>query len=1020
MNDSTDNMEMDIDSTFQVPIWSQHNYDDNNMEAFDLLSETQKNLFTQDDTFRINDEFMKFFDQDEKEDVLDEFSAYFNEDVSENNILNEAILEDLEQSEAVIESIQEDNTRITNQETSDTENHSESVSRAIVEENINVDEHSENMIEEEEINMENCQTPATSNTRTCKYCSQTYIYHKAHIKGNSKCLELYLKEFNLHPENWEDEHRRQRVRMQASRQHLARRSETERRASRLYSPENFIHTVNEKMISHGKKYICFLCDNMLSIENTTFVDNSSSNEDRHKYASGYAVCQSCISGIPIQRNFQTEETIFFKTIEENGTKINVPQTDINTDTEVEGGQNILLPINGSVLHRYPDLSNFTFDKEMNVNICPGKIQLQNLPSAAYKNQLIKIADSFKNSEIFFGNIINEETNAIRITKNIPALDKIKGTDDHRLKYVEDLKNTFFYCGQIFFKVDLEINVPSKASFLYMLLHRNENKLETSEMNKWIVHSNHNTSKSCNDSCIPLNLDDLYKSYDKELFTSGVYLHTQAQYLNDYFHVLSDSLKKMFGCLNFSSFLHFEDQGKVTLRGVFWPNEFDDLNSKLSNNQELSAEEKMKILEYVEKILCTTTDEKYLEEFFDLSASKAKEIAESAKKVQTTDKFYFPSNLNIIKDNNSQHSRIFRELKKQFRSLLESMDPETKTLDEFFHRLEQHETYEIQEDEHFVRLKLPNQNVIKLPRIDQYENLKEAGLSKLASLYHAAIAVKSSSGIEIILRRRPCDSRIASFCPQLMLDSHQDISLIGSSHQSVLNQLVMNEKIIPEEFSQDHGVFSGIEAIFLLDPKKSFICRGNVSVAVSTSENRARVFKKADNPNEISYTDISSGKKFLLLEDSYSKYLTRKDNPSLCFAEFLSVYDVKNRDEKVSSNSGSQELSNKHLSTCCENQSLLPKEIITSSGMKLRIRRSRRPILIRSNADLFSDEQKLSDVKLYIAHTSESYILENFKNLYSMRCCEKFDGHIPLTKIQVIQKKVFPNYDKNFGVKFLNE
>ena len=1132
------------DTTFAVPLWSPVPEHSQDQELYDLLTDSQRQLFTQDESFEeffniedVNQEFQVFFNVTENDllneaiiqenndtntdinmdestdtketmrneenneidkinvadnvhnsteeteetmtnDVNQEFQGFFN--VTENNLLNEAMIQENNDTHTEISINMDETTDTTGQreETmtneidneideinvvnyvrNTTDNHqvtqttssnsickycsqsyayqkshlrgnSKCLEQFMKEHNLNPQNweeghrrHREGLQASRQQAARREETQGWESSSICKYCSQFYVYQKSHLRGNSKCLEQFMEEYKLNPQNWEEGHRRHRVGLQASRQQAARREETQRCESRLYSPENFLQTVNNKMISNGNKFICFVCNQMILHSNTTFVDVSNSNEERHKYSSGCAVCKSCVKGVPIERHIQHEEAVFFKTIVHNEIRINIPQTDGSTTEEVDGGQPIILPINGSVLNRYQDIDKFKVNKFMkeNVTICPGEIQLKSLPSAAYNYQFCKIRDAFQNSEVYLGNILSEETNSIKIQRNIPMLDKVKGTQEYELKYVEELRNQFFYCGQLCLKVDLELNVPSKASFLYMLQHRNENKIEISE-EQWKVHSNHNSSKSCNERCIKLDLEHVYKNYVKEHLISGVHLHTEASYLNDYFQVLSNSLKKMFGSSNFSSFLHFAN-GKIILRGIFWPESFQDLNLHLSNNKDLTSEEKAKIIEFVEKFVCATTEWEYLQEKFDLSEIKAKEISKSVKKVQTGDQFFFPSNMTMITDtNNSEYSTIFRDLRNQFRLLIESMESETKHLNELFAKIEENEDFEIQEDEHYVRLKLPNQNCINIPRVSKYDLFKDLGLSSLNSIYHTAIAQEQSNhGIQLVLKRQLCDSKIDSYCPLMMLDAHQEISLLGANHQSIFNQLMMNEQDIPDEFSEDHGLFSGIQTIFLLDANKSFICRGNSSISVNLSQNRARAFKKAENPDEMTYTDISSGKKYVLLEDIYSKYLTRQDNPFLCFAEFISVYDVKSRGEKESSDSEGHELSDKHLSTCCENQSLLPKEITTSSGSKLRMRRNRRPIMIKhiSKEGLFSDEQMYYEVKLYIPHTNENFIIENFMNLYSMRCCQKFDGNIPLTKLQVIQKKVFPNYDRYFGDKFFN-
>ena len=1033
MNDESD--EMDINSTFDLPNMSQEE-DGSQMEVYNLLSESQKRLFTPDDTFRIDEEFEIFFNEEGKSDVNEEFLNYFNENLNEN--INSMVSRGTEDTNIVQVGIEDDDaqtiergeTEDLEEQNTEQERQNSQISKMVckyctesfhyelahlkrkqsclnkyLEENGFDERHWEAERKRKKRRLQNSQI----SKMVCKYCAESFNYELAHLKRKQSCLNKYLEENGFDERNWEAERKQKQRGLMSSRQSCRRQEETERRTSRITDPSNFHHHVNEKIIASAHKMICCICDSMVALNNATFIDSNSSNQPKHKYENGCCLCQNCRSG-KTQQRIERNQQIFFKEQEFKEVKMIIPmQERSETEDSVIGNENILLPVNGRALFRYENLE-FYQDNYMcqNLNSAPSNLEMKSLPLATYMNQITKIKNAFEASEIQLGKILNNQNNSIKITKNIPSCDKVKSTEDYDQRYIEELKNKFIYTGKLCIKANVDCGFPNLSSFLYALIQQNQKQVQF--VPEKVIHSSHNRAETCNEFCQKLKILDAYKDYDKSALSNGSSLHTQASFLQDWFNITTDSLRKTFGSNDFSSMLSFREK-HVTLQAFIWPEEFKKINEKLANDEKLSLQDEENVIRFIEKNFAATTDLEGLQEAFNLPLGKAEQIIEKAKTTQVTQSFHFPSNFTMLSINVSQHhGQAFLSLRKQFKVLIESMEEDRKSLNDFFRAIESHEDFQIYEDVTHLNLKLPCFNIITLPRIQKYESLKNNGISKLSAIYHTSICT-STKGLEIIQKRKQLsDSKIDSYHPLLMDDEHQEIILIGTNHQTLVQESILRNTEVPEEFIDDHAMFTAIESIFIMDPQKTCVSRGNPPISVNTSENRSRSFKKATEISETNYTDISTGIQYVLLEDSYEKYIAREGNESLCFAEFLSCYNIKNSKNEVTEEI--PENSNMTLSVCsCEGNSVLPKFIVTNSGKKIPIQRLRRPLLIRNKSvESNSDENKYSDVKLYIAHKDPHYIIENFRTLFYQICCEK-------TKIKTIKRQVFPCYDEKFEQQF---
>merc|ERR1711983_672301 len=185
------------------------------MEVYNLLSESQKRLFTPDDTFRIDEEFEIFFNEEGKSDVNEEFLNYFNENLNEN--INSMVSRGTEDTNIVQVGIEDDDAQtIERGETEDLE----------------------------EQNTEQERQNSQISKMVCKYCTESFHYELAHLKRKQSCLNKYLEENGFDERNWEAERKQKQRGLMSSRQSCRRQEETERRTSRITDPSNFHHHVN--------------------------------------------------------------------------------------------------------------------------------------------------------------------------------------------------------------------------------------------------------------------------------------------------------------------------------------------------------------------------------------------------------------------------------------------------------------------------------------------------------------------------------------------------------------------------------------------------------------------------------------------------------------------------------------------------------------------------------------------------------------------------------------------------------
>ena len=155
-----------------------------------------------------------------------------------------------------------------------------------------------------------------------------------------------------------------------------------------------------------------------------------------------------------------------------------------------------------------------------------------------------------------------------------------------------------------------------------------------------VHLDHRSNEDCTIGCNTVKLQDFLQnpSLDAEEVTDkhiGTYVSSaQSKLLS----MIRNFVKVKNSDLHSKAF-HFEQcyslNGSITLKGYLWPVALNDMNKEFSTYPEVEISEDIRsdYINYINKIICVTTDPCELTEVYNLSEMEAVRIADMANQTQ---------------------------------------------------------------------------------------------------------------------------------------------------------------------------------------------------------------------------------------------------------------------------------------------------------------------------------------------------------------------------------------------------
>ena len=860
-------------------------------------------------------------------------------------------------------------------------------------------------------------TPTRSNI--CLECQESG-YLKTHLEKQQRlaktgCLEAYRRFYNLHSEATIEDVLKAKDRVARSRRFQAKRIEDpeiyrEFNKSVLY-PQNVTRCSN-----------CKKCDNIKNMAKMDKTDQA--NQDCYEMFT--YLCKQCQNN---EVQMSSRPQMSFKTTDVHNFKIAYPERDDETGQDSRLPDYVMLPTNESA--KSPDSdAPIRADSDFidSLNRAPDNLKTESIAENLFFAQLKKINDTGSFTSLKRGKIVDPGEKKIRINFKNPILNHVRSTTAFFQHYCDEVSNIQMFEGPIHLIAELELDPLSIYTLILALKQENlveveivtRNGEDNFEQVQILVHPEHDSSHSCPGpgECVPVDIIEFFRQERDGHSYKDKNAHTAAMSLSNLFTALTRLTEKSFNSSNFSSMLSF--QPKPVMKVALWPKELDLVNEAIAKNVEIDEKISDKLATFLDSHLTTSTSSDDLCQNFGFSQTNADIISSLAKDVQQCEDFEFPSVKTIRKQKVKEGGDLeqYLDLQGKFQKFLEDHPSDNLSVEGFLELLEVTPGFNLEVTEGNYNVTLPGCSQVFIEP-DSVLNSLLRSLSPLSAIYHRVISVSESDSLEFVLKRmRLADTKTSAYKPLILLASESAMRFtLVSNNQSNFASLISYPQRHPlpdilQKFEADHDLFPLLEALYISNPRTHLTLRGIRPCFISTSLNKLRSFKPADEEfEEDKYTDVRTGKDFNILDDAHSKYLKRIGNESLSFAQFCADFKVESKGEKESS--PQSQVETRYLITSSgKNTRPLPKEIMTVSGHVIKLRRSRTTLnIVKPDRD--SNEYVFSQVLLYSPHVSLEQISneEDWNRIISEKesIPMKDARGVHLTKVETVKRLLYPKY-----------
>ena len=751
---------------------------------------------------------------------------------------------------------------------------------------------------------------------SCLFCSVRFCYLKSHLKNTESCRQKYFGRFGEN--NLED--LCSRLKNIARKGYKSRSREARRNEDRVSTLEKF----RRKISLSEQIYPCVSC---LTAGSKRYMIPIPSTEvfDPRFYRDGMAYrCKDCSSGHKIDFGEQIIEEI--GTYSEYGVGYMAPIS--NTGQDDEETQIVAAVLLPTSLHAPAVYNLLRAPKSQVKNVRSLFTQNLRFGKDHYKSilegELKKITDVSEKCYVFPGQILNQETRKIRLSKPHSNLSKIGGTDDYHLRMEEDFLSAVSQAGLVFLSTELIIPNFLEGSCVSQIMLDGHCQVDISFIDgktEYLIHTEHLRNEECEPNCQQIPLSQYVQHFPNQ--RKMIKVGTVANYTNHFFRTFIFSVLRDASSILFPTYydgnLVFPIGCDLTkCKIASWPKIFAKVNEKIANNDIFSRGDIEEFISLIDSVLTTTTSSETLVKDFNLDQAAAEEVSNLATLHQLSEGFdccvQLPSQITMITMAPKEYSGNMEDLKRKYEIIkqrfetkilcMESVDRDVDTLT-WLYNLEEENFVVAFEEGGKVVMEFSDISV----RLDKDEEvdylMTEHSFNLLEAVYHRSLNFGTKTSFCVILK---CDSLhgafVRPFHPNYLLAAKLPITTTvigGDQEYRVVSQKIkggLNEPIfdLPENldaFKDSHKLVTLLEAFWRADRSKGLTLSNTRPKFIDVRENKKLKFIRAKtiNPDK-QFLDEESGKIFELYEDGYENYLEIPQHIQdiLCCWQFLSCFD----------------------------------------------------------------------------------------------------------------------------------
>lgn len=909
---------------------------------------------------------------------------------------------------------------------------------------------------------------------SCQFCCETKkLDLKIHLSSSEDCLKSYQMEYDIvsiHAIVRKINNLKRNL--HGSRSAVARKLEYENRKEKAKTLKSMVSSINDykQSVIYSNYKLCVIClgnfcetsARVIKVEEDLFEEEKLENVDKQflRRRENFNICYKC------EKKKQSNNT---------------------AKDEVEGKKKVVSLSEFTTTERrifYP--SNESEEKEnhdlLNQNIClmwprvssaiqiigkDKKVSEQNIEiEKLYRNDPLSIYDLdrlyeneihkykyFENStSLFVAQIQDVNAKTLSSVEKVKSEFGITGSEDWRNVQQTQFQERQSQLGHIYITVKIELPLNSLDLIATSLVQdgyvitNDTCGLGTGEIVvKYLMHLNHKSDTDCDQSCQTL---DLKEWIEENLFETDKLCHQQigiqvAAIHQRLFSFVKNLVQAPASCLFSNSYyfqLIFDVDGTSAIVGAIWPEKLDEINKNIASRGGCldEKEEIEDLIQFIEGILSSSSEERIIRSNFNISIEEAKRIAGLVKSYQIhicnnmceescdhRHNIELPSLTTILKTKCSElNSTASDKMKAKMKLEMESLSLQEKTNMSTYDWLEsvwEKVIAEIDDEMKEFKITLDDGDELIFEIDEKVEMFLEQFLSDnpLTALYHYALSCENhkDDSFLVIKRLKLIDSYTKSYnpgflraqestlCVNLVRSNRLFRKLITSSKHPITNEekdLFSNRDIF---FS--HRLISLLEAMSLADKTKRRIVSSSKCEFVNAKLKRRLLVKKVKKPSPNTFKLSHSEGNYELLSTNISRYFQRKNGDCLLLAEFVLWYDFcgKEKSEEISALYENRQVPPSEIKAILDDRIMLPKFIICSNGDALKIREKKKIMITPKSYDDY--EMMYSKCLLYLCLKSESEIRDISRYDLGCKYREEHPDFPNCSIVEVHERKLFP-------------
>lgn len=852
----------------------------------------------------------------------------------------------------------------------------------------------------------------------CAFCDYKLRWLKQHLNNSPACKSLYASKYSLVEPI--DTQIIINKRIQDKRKNRPTKSrKPERRSLECKTDKSRINHFFNDLFKFNEIYRCAHCNKLNAkhdVENIPFEINTDYTSTMRE-GSAYRCKKSCLKDTQNETEFKLYSKVY------NGVVIHYanPNNALPNENQNMQEKNItMLPT---------QITPTLFGKKMPKHqqgllnsLKKGEIYLSNFFDRCYE-QVFHQIEKRKISTIFKGKLVSGRDQNINVFPIKTSLSKLKGTQDFYRRLKNELNFSLATFGPVCLSLTCYIKEDLPELVARVLKVNNENQIDiVPEKNEGLIENiqikihSHNDNTLCGPNCDLLSIEEFIEENPQYKENIQKYLPITNNHIQKYYRNIVEIVTKTLGsAVKYYSTISFQEH-QPCVKLLLWPESFKNINQKLSQKTPISFTD-IEDLTNATSSMITSNQASYNSEDQNFIADQNAKFVMPSNYTLVCEEAIFKEDLSIADLSFIYYKYLAVKLgfKNYIDEYLSKNNKKNISLDQLFQIIQNDEECYFQKSEKETKVKLSTTQEI-IVRNDEVleEYLKHQTL--ISAIYHRSLSMKNSNVPSIIqFRENILDMYCKTYMPllsTLKIDHHVQMSC----DQTFVNSAVSEPRkyLFPSQLSDYSENFSLVdmkEAEWIVNPKRKYINKNFKIIFVDLSSSTLNIYKRLYADSAMAYTDERTQKKYQKIDDLYDLYLKRIDCKSMCFYEFLQMYDKtfssNNEDEEDLTKSTVVE---RFVTTLdrpgIQQEEKLPYILKTEGGANLiRSKFAEKVICFRAFPKSTLD-YKLSMVKLFYAHCNDLNQCDEFEIGYLF--ARPFNND--KTVVEALREKVATTYN----------